>query len=297
MSASGLLSIIVPTYNGAHKITNLLESLETQSVGGFEVIVVIDGSTDNTLEVLQANTFHNFNLKIIEQKNSGRSITRNNGVKAASSELILFLDDDMRVEPTTLQTHLDHHEASYSTILVGNQIENKEFLTTDIQHYKRYLSKKWMNVLSDSYKKINRPFITAAHCSISKQLFMKLGMFDERLTDAEDYDLALKAINNDIDIYFNPTIFGWHDDLITAQSYLNRLKEYAASNMRLRHINPLATNYTQNTHPLKRWFYYPFSFPRWISYIDKEAFFWLPQPLRYKIYDIIFHSQANVYPR
>lgn len=297
MNRGTSLSIIVPSYNGADKIINLLESLEAQIASGFEVIIVIDGSTDNTLEALQKKSFNNFYLEIIEQKNSGRSITRNNGAKAASNDLLLFLDDDMRMEPHAIDTHCQHHKKNKQTILIGQTLEDSSLLKTDIQHYKRHLSKKWVGELASEYKKINTPFITAAHCSIPKQLFTQLGMFDERLTDTEDYDLALKAKAVNIDIYFNPTIFGWHDDFITAQSYLNRLKEYAASNMRLRHINPLATNYTQNTPPLKRWFYYPFSFPRWISYIDKEAFFWLPQTLRYKIYDIIFHSQANVYPR
>lgn len=291
------ISIIVPTYNRAKKTLRLLQSLEKQNVNGFEVIVVIDGSTDDTLEVLQTNTFYNFNLKIIGQKNSGRSITRNNGVKAASSELILFLDDDMRMESTSVKSHLTHHCKYKETILIGQTLEDPIQLNSDIQYYKQHLSKKWMGNLAPKYRKINTPFITAAHCSIPKKLFISLGMFDERLTDNEDYDLALKAEKAGVDIYYNPTLMGWHDDFITAASYLRRLKQYAQSRRQLSQINSLVVIPKKEKNLIKRAIYYLFSFDFWIQIIDNESINWLPQAIRFKLYDFIFHSQSVVYVR
>ncbi len=291
------ISIIVPSYNRAKKTLRLLQSLEKQNISGFEVIVVIDGSTDDTLEVLQTNTFYNFNLKIIQQKNSGRSITRNNGVKAASSELILFLDDDMRMESTSVSSHLIHHSKYKETILVGQTLEDNRLLKTDIQHYKKHLSEKWIKQLTRTYCKISTPFITAAHFSMPKKLFISLGMFDEQLTDNEDYDLALKAKKAGVDIYYNPTLMGWHDDFITAASYLRRLKEYAQSRRHLSQINSLIEIPKKEKNLIKRAVYYLFSFDFWIQTIDNESLNWLPQAIRFKLYDFIFHSQSAVYVR
>lgn len=288
-------SVIIPTFNGADKILDLLRSLEKQTTSNFEIIVVIDGSTDNTKD--QLKSFQNSKLKIktIFQENKGRAITRNNGVAHAQHELLLFFDDDMRMSSRAIEYHLDHHSKIDDTILVGNQIEDLELMKTDMHHYKRHLSLKWMSELAKSYQKLDNPFITAANFSISKTTFQLLGGFDERLTDCEDYDLALRAKNKNIDIYFNPNIYGWHDDFITAVSYLKRLKEYKEANFELIKINPLAKISQTKITLFKYLIYFLFSFDFWIKIIDKEWSQWIPKKIRYKLYGIVFHSQSNIF--
>lgn len=85
------LSLIIPTYNGAHKIVNLLDSLKEQTLQPNEIIIVIDGSTDNTIEVLQTYKQFFTNLTIIEQENQGRACVRNNGAKIAKSDYYNYL--------------------------------------------------------------------------------------------------------------------------------------------------------------------------------------------------------------
>jgi len=85
-------SIIIPTYNRADSVTNTLESCFTQTFDDFEIVVVDDGSKDNTVEVLKG--VDDARLKIVTQDNAGPAAARNTGMDNASGEYIAFLDSD-----------------------------------------------------------------------------------------------------------------------------------------------------------------------------------------------------------
>lgn len=287
------VSVIVPTYNGAKRLPLLLKSLSKQTFTNYELIIVIDGSTDETNKFLgQYNKF--CSLKIINQTNKGRSGARNAGVKSADGNILIFMDDDVRFSEETIGKHVYHHKNQSESILVGSIIEEEQMCKMDIQRYRRELSIKWQNELGTVKKKLNQPYISAANFSIHKSIFERLNGFDEHLTDCEDHDLAVKAQEHGISIYFDPEIIGWHDDLITAQKYLVRLKEYSnaynyLSSLRGWENKPHRRNFFINTA------YRILSFPFWIRCIDSEKFVWLPESIRYKLYDAIFFSQSRVF--
>lgn len=85
------VSVVIPTYNRADYIEETVNSVLNQTYKDFELIVVDDGSTDNTLEILEK---YKNKIKVIAQKNSERAISRNTGVKNSSGEYIAFLDSD-----------------------------------------------------------------------------------------------------------------------------------------------------------------------------------------------------------
>lgn len=295
------VSVIIPTYNGAKKILNLLHSLEKQTFHNFEVIVVIDGSTDETPKILAESQF-NFPLKTIYQTNKGRAGARNTGVKNASADLLVFVDDDMRLEPDALQKHWDFHQITKNAILVGNQIEDWNALQNDLQKYKAVLSRIWGNsITAKQPMPADKFFLTSANCSLSKPLFEQLGGFDEKLTDAEDYDLGKRAIEQGIAIYFNPEIIGWHDDFITCRSYIKRQQQYQQAHQRLKELYPERYAYNQYAYKpakgIKKLIYKFFAGWFWVNVVDKFNFLKiLPQSLRYKIYDIIITANAVHFP-
>ena len=90
-------SIIVPAYNVEKYIKRCLDSIFSQSYQDYEVIVINDGSTDSTLQII-----NNYNVKLINQVNSGLSVARNNGVNAAQGEYIIFVDSDDYIEKDLL---------------------------------------------------------------------------------------------------------------------------------------------------------------------------------------------------
>ena len=91
------LSIIIPVYNGQDYIVRCLDSiLHQRDAGHYEIIVVNDGSIDNTSNILNSIAKSNKNVPIIHQKNGGVSVARNNGIRAAHGKYVTFVDcDDM----------------------------------------------------------------------------------------------------------------------------------------------------------------------------------------------------------
>lgn len=95
------ISVIVPSYNCANYIAEALESILAQTIAPHEIIVIDDGSTDNTKEVVQS--IQSPLIRYIKQTNAGVSAARNNGLEHATGNLIAFLDADDRWLPTMLE--------------------------------------------------------------------------------------------------------------------------------------------------------------------------------------------------
>ncbi len=287
-------SVIIPSYKGSHKFPNTLKALEMQTFGNFEVILVVDSSADDSLEVL-GRTSTKLNITIVDRPNQGRSVTRNTGAAVATRELLIFFDDDTRPEPDCVAKHILHHQHAQNSILVGAVPEDYSLMKTDFQQYKAYLSRKWTTPL----EKVEGPlpearlFLTAANFSISAHSFQQLGGFDDQLTDAEDFDLAIRAFQHGISIYFNARAIAWHDDFITCQSYIKRLQQYKSANQHLYLIKPqLYAQYPRyqrtSVNRAKRLFYSSFAQKYWIQLIDASLLHWiLPRKVRYKIYDFV----------
>ncbi len=326
----GGCTVIIPTYNGAKKVVNCLHSLEKQTFKDFETIVVIDGSTDDTKAILETTKWDLKDFKVVFQENKGRATVRNTGAQHAKGNLLIFLDDDMRLEATGVEKHLLHHQNIYQnshknhnspqnhiksiaikeqySFLIGSAIEDLALVKTDIQAYRAYLSRKWGNI-GEKNTPLNKDnfFLMAANLSVPKQLLDFLGGFDEKLTDAEDYDLGKRALEQNFDIYFDNEIIGFHDDFITCISYIKRQKQYRQSHIKLKKLYP--ERYAQNQYEqkpakgLKKLIYWLFSANFWVNMIDETNIFKynflkiFPQKIRYKIYDIIITAQAVHFPK
>jgi len=104
------VSVVIPTYNRAKLIVNAIESVLAQTHPVREIIVVDDGSTDNTAQVLERYLGAQPRLREIvryfSQPNQGQSVARNKGVKEASGEWIAFLDSDDQWRPEKLELQL-----------------------------------------------------------------------------------------------------------------------------------------------------------------------------------------------
>ncbi len=101
-----LLSIIIPCYNAEKYIENCLKSLVENSGGilsAFEIIAINDGSTDNTLEILESFAKKFDTIKVINQNNMGSSVARNKGMENSSGEYIWFIDADDYILANTLE--------------------------------------------------------------------------------------------------------------------------------------------------------------------------------------------------
>jgi glycosyltransferase involved in cell wall biosynthesis len=298
------ISIIIPTYNGATKLPGILEALAHQTVMADEIIVAVDGSSDNTLAVLTSFQSKLPALKILTRTNSGRSVIRNSGAAEAIGDLLVFFDDDMLPTENCVEEHMLHQNAKADSILTGAQVDIAGKERTEIQNYKASLSLKWSRPLLKTQGlplKKEQFFLTAANFSIAKKLFIRLGGFDETLTDAEDFDLAVRALKEGIMLYYNHRAFAWHDDKINSISYIKRQRQYMAAHKKLSQLKPWMVEegfIKPLTEPsgFKKNIYGFFSSRAWIEAVDKGYLRILPQKLRYKIYDLVITSNSAFFP-
>jgi glycosyltransferase involved in cell wall biosynthesis len=292
------ISIIIPTFNGEKKIQTLLHALQKQTIQDFECLIIIDGSTDKTQEIVEA-TPTLFKKTILNQHNQGRSVTKNNGARHSMGELLIFFDDDMEPNSRAIELHFAFHQ-NHRGMVTGNQTEPDGPNRTDIQNYKAALTSKWTQKYSDGLSALTKSnlFFAAANCSMPTKLFWELGGFDERLTDAEDYDLAMRAIEKNIPVYFDKSNSAIHHDIITCRSYINRTRQYQAAQQKLRALHPdWYKDSRSELSSFKKIFYWTFSFSFWPKLIDNTSLIMaLPKFARYKIYDWVIHSQGVVFP-
>jgi glycosyltransferase involved in cell wall biosynthesis len=109
------LSVLIPTYNRLEILQKTLKTLEAQTLPhrDFEVVIINDGSTDDTRDWLDSYN-GKLNIVALHQKNAGQGIARNNGIKKTQGDIILFLGDDMLpAHPDFLELHVKSHEKHY----------------------------------------------------------------------------------------------------------------------------------------------------------------------------------------
>lgn len=182
------VSVIIPVCNCATYLPNAIDSVLTQTFKDFEIIVVDDGSTDNTEEVVKK---YGLQVKYIYQENKGPSAARNRGIKESKGEYIAFLDSDDIWLPQKLELQMNEFLKSPSTGLVTcgryNICANgvlQECLC-DIGYLSRAKALDLILV-----KNIFRG--GSSQVVIRRECLDKVGLFDEELHVAEDWDLWLK---------------------------------------------------------------------------------------------------------
>lgn len=126
MSQSLKVSIIVPVYNTADFLEECLESIRLQTYKNFEVLIINDGSTDNSREICECFCKTDFRFKLFNQVQSGLSVSRNNGLLKAEGELVLFVDSDDRIKSNLLEYCLDViEETNVEVVVFSYYLTNK----------------------------------------------------------------------------------------------------------------------------------------------------------------------------
>ena len=126
------LSIIIPVYNAEGNLKKLLESLVNQYLKGIEIILIDDGSTDNSFKICKNYADKYAFIKLSQQKNEGASAARNKGLDIASGKYIAFIDSDDRITN-------DYLETSLKLCKINTHLIQFDWLSVDCEEkYKEY---------------------------------------------------------------------------------------------------------------------------------------------------------------
>ena len=188
MKSLPLVSIVTPAYNAAAFLSDTIRSVQQQSYKRWEMLVIDDGSTDETAAVVQQWAAKDERIRLISQANSGVSAARNKGVGEAKGELIAFLDADDRWLPDKLTAHVEfmqsHPQASAS------------FARAELIHYDGTTTHRRTNNFAERVAApsilYTNPTITTSNIVIRKPTFKALGGFDESMRHDEDVELLFR---------------------------------------------------------------------------------------------------------
>jgi glycosyltransferase involved in cell wall biosynthesis len=214
-----LVSVIIPTYNRADLVRQAVASVAAQTYRDFEIVVVDDGSTDSTGEVLSAGP----ELRLLRHgRRRGVSAARNTGIKAARGRWLAFLDSDDLWLPDKLARQIFLLESQPELLICQTE---ETWVRRGVK----------MNKPATHRKAAGRIFLPSlARCMISpsavilhRQLLARHGGFDETLPAAEDYDLWLRLTwRYDVGLVEEPLVIkrGGHPDQLSAQWGLDRFR-------------------------------------------------------------------------
>lgn len=192
MKPEPLVSAVIPTYNRARVVSEAIDSVLGQTYPHVEVIVVDDGSTDDTLEMLKS---YGDRIRLVSQENRGPAAARNRGVAASRGEIIAFLDSDDLWLPTKLERQVELLQKTPDSVPcclcnITMRWSEKELQSFGIARLDPQLSEGiWLNVdevLATRFVLFNQGI------AIRREVLEKLGGFDESLRLLEDHDLALR---------------------------------------------------------------------------------------------------------
>lgn len=190
-----MISIVIPLFNKSESVFGTISSVLGQSYQDFEIIIVDDGSTDDSFQVVSRFGQLEPKLTLIQKKNGGVCSARNTGIRAAKGDYIALLDADDIWDKDYLQEQMkmveDFPECSMWGINYGETIDG-----TIIRDVPTGLPKGYRGIVEDYFRIPGR--ISDLFCSssvlIRKSVFDHIGLFDERIRYAEDSDMWFRII-------------------------------------------------------------------------------------------------------
>ena len=213
------VSVIIPTYNRGWIIKEAIDSVLTQDYRDFELIVVDDGSTDNTDDIL--NSYHG-DIIVFRQENQGVSAARNRGLAEASGRFIAFLDSDDLWLPQKLFRQVEFFNKNPEAQICQTE---ETWIRKGVRvNPKKRHKKPWGMIFEPS---LALCLVSPSAVMIRRSLFEKAGGFDETLPACEDYDLWLRiSCRYPVYLIETPLIIkrGGHNDQLSASSGLDKFR-------------------------------------------------------------------------
>jgi glycosyltransferase involved in cell wall biosynthesis len=197
------VSAIIPTYNRARYLTGAIDSVLQQTVRPMELIVVDDGSSDSTSEILKV---YGENIRVICKENGGKSSALNLGLKSARGEFIWIFDDDDVALPNCLEKLVgglaDHPECGFSYGSYDHLVDERDGKFRIIEPDLRI-----DRSIDFRISVLERCFIFQPGMLVRRSVFDEVGPFNESLVRSQDYEMLLRITRQFSGIEINSIVF------------------------------------------------------------------------------------------
>ncbi len=268
-----LLSIIIPVYNNAKYISKTLKTIQAQTYKNIELILVNDGSTDNSLEICQNAASSDKRIIIIDKKNGGVSSARNRGIEAAKGKYIAFVDGDDCIDSDMYRVMIDTLETESADLVNCCVIKEEHYKPIPYKKKNFYSSKEPWNCLS---KKGH--FVDSSLNKVYTKAIIGETRFDENISYSEDKLFVTEIFFKAKKIAFLDNIFYhyiqhkdslswqdnydvWYGNFQVCRKIYSRVKEMESANGEI--INSAFRGYVKSIIALLRYD---------IKYRDKEQY-------------------------
>lgn len=217
-----MISLVVPAYNEGIVIQAAIRSLLQLDYPNYEIIVIDDGSSDDTYEKAMAvsREQHDIPVRVITKRNGGKAEALNTGMTLARGEFILNMDGDSKLSSNTLRACIRHFENPKIGAVAGNvKVVNRENMWTKIQALE-YVEGLAMARKAQSFMRVVN-IIPGPLGMFRKTVLQQVGGYDSD-TFAEDCDLTLKLLMHGWHIAYEPSAIAWVE---TPSRLLDLLKQ------------------------------------------------------------------------
>jgi GT2 family glycosyltransferase len=232
------VSVIMPTFNRRDALLETLAALSRcePPEGGWEAIVTDDGSTDRTeTAVREWIAASGAPVRINTQKNAGPARARNQGAALALGRMLIFIDNDIIVQPDFMRMHLAAQAEHPGCWVVGRIRHPQQLRATPFGRYRDDLWEQFQSEHAPD-RITETAGITAANLSLPAADFARLGGFNEGFTIAscEDWELGMRARKEGVRVLYHPGIVVVHNDwAVDLDRFCERQRMYSISDVRL----------------------------------------------------------------
>lgn len=236
------LSVVIPSYQRRELVLTAVTSLARQDFAlPFEVIVVVDGSTDQTREALESLPTP-FPLRVLYQRNRGAAAARSAGGAAARGEILLFMDDDMEADPGLLSAH-DRAHRSGAGIVIGHIPLHRESLSGVLSTWVNRWVELRQERLRRPHAEVRVTDLVGGQISVLRAAFDEVGGFDARLTEGgtfgnEDIEFGYRLLQRGHRAVFAPEAVSWQRYSIRPQTFLRQSRESGGASVMFARKHP-----------------------------------------------------------
>lgn len=236
------VSVVIPTYQRRRVVSATVEALARQAgAPPFEIIVVVDGSTDGTAEHLRGLSLA-VPLTVIEQANAGASSARNRGAAAAKAPILLFIDDDMEAAEGLILAHTRQHALGRDVVLGHIPLHPQSPRNIMSQGVGAWAEQR-RERLAQAGAALTLHDLLTGQISISRTAFDAVGGFDLKFTQNgtfgnEDIDFGLRLLDGGHDIAFCPEAVTYQNYVVTPAAHLRQWRQAGAADVRFARKHP-----------------------------------------------------------